>query len=211
MTNDKKENWLEIGTIVAPQGLKGELKVLSSSDFPERFERGGKRWLQSPNSLEVTQVELLKGRYLPGKDLYVVTLAEIENREAAEALRGYKLLVPQSDRPQLEADEYHVSELIDLEVYNQLNGEKIGIVSNVMWAGNDLLEVKLDREPVLEETSLPDLSKITRISKRRKFKPKKPKPVTILIPFVKAIVTSVDIQQKRIEIVPPSGLLELNQ
>jgi 16S rRNA processing protein RimM len=36
--NKKSDAWLEIGTIVAPQGLKGELRVYPNSDFPERFE-----------------------------------------------------------------------------------------------------------------------------------------------------------------------------
>jgi len=36
------------GTITAPQGLDGEVRVYSNSDFPERFEQPGQRWLQRP-------------------------------------------------------------------------------------------------------------------------------------------------------------------
>lgn len=39
------EDWLMIGKIVSPQGLKGEVRILSYSDFPERFEKAGKRWI----------------------------------------------------------------------------------------------------------------------------------------------------------------------
>jgi 16S rRNA processing protein RimM len=204
------DEWLEVGTIVAPQGLKGELRVSPSSDFPERFEKPGQRWLQSPDHFQTREVKLLKGRYIPGKNVYVIQLAEIGDRDRAETLRGYKLLVPQSDRPQLEVDEYHVSDLIDLEVYNQITGKNIGIITNIFWAGNDLLEVQLHQQPTIEEIPQTDLSQISRISKRRKIKPKRQKLATVLIPFVKAIVPVVDINGKRIEIQPPPGLLEVN-
>jgi 16S rRNA processing protein RimM len=179
------DNWLEVGKIVAPQGLQGELRVASDSDFPERFEQPGKRWLLSPNSVQPQEVELLGGRYIPGKDLYAIRLAGVENRDQAEALRGYRLLVLKSDRPQLDSDEYHVADLIDLEVYNQLTGENIGVVIDIILAGSDLLEVQLHRE--------------------------KEKKATVLIPFVKEIVPVVDLEGGRIEIEPPPGLLEINQ
>lgn len=203
------DEWLEIGTIVAAQGLKGEMRVYSESDFPERFEQPGKRWLLPLNSVQVQEIELLTGRYVPGKSIYVVQLAGIQDRDQAEALRGAKILVPLSDRPQLEEDEYHIADLVNLEVYHQQTQENIGIVTAILWAGNDLLEVTLYQQPEIEEKPLPDLSKV-RKSKHRKLKPQKHKPVTVLIPFVKEIVPVVDINAGRIEINPPPGLLEVN-
>ena len=44
------EEWIEIGTIVAPQGLHGELRVYPDSDFPERFLVPGTRWLKHPHT-----------------------------------------------------------------------------------------------------------------------------------------------------------------
>ena len=41
---------IEVGTITSPQGLKGELRVYSDSDFPERFTKAGTRWLQHPDT-----------------------------------------------------------------------------------------------------------------------------------------------------------------
>lgn len=172
--------WVEIGTIIAPQGLKGALRVQSDSDFPERFEEPGQRWLRSAEQKEPQAVELLKGYQVPGKSIYVIELAGIEDRNQAESLRGYKLLVPQSDRPPLDVDEYHVADLMNLEVYHHLSGEKLGTVTDFFLAGNDLLEVTLLR------------------GKKS------------LIPFVKAIVPVVDLKARRLEINPPAGLLELN-
>jgi 16S rRNA processing protein RimM len=203
------EDWLEVGVIVAPQGLKGELRVNHSSDFPERFEQPGQRWLQSPDRTQIKEVELLGGRYVPGKNLYVIRLAGIEDIDRAEELRGYKLLVRSCDRPQLAEDEYHVSDLIDLEVYNKFTGEKLGVIGDVLWAGNDLLEVTLDKQPPEEsQDTIPENDKS---HKKQKSKPKKQKPTTVLIPFVKEIVPVVDLEQRRIEITPPAGLLEVNE
>jgi 16S rRNA processing protein RimM len=134
--------WIEIGRIVAPQGLKGDIRVYPSSDFPERFTEPGKRWLLSPGQIEPRSIELLRGRYLPSKGLYVIELAGIENREQAEALRNSQLLIEQGDRPQLEVDEFYVPDLIGLTVINQLNRKVIGKVISIIFAGNDLLEVE---------------------------------------------------------------------
>jgi 16S rRNA processing protein RimM len=205
------DDWLEIGRIVAPQGLKGELRVYPNSDFPERFEEPGERFLKKPSETEPQPVKLLRGYYVPGKGLYIVQLAGVENRDQAEALRDCLLMVPASDRPTLQEDEYHVMDLLDSEVFNQLTGDVIGVVTNVIPAGNDLLEVQLYQQPEPTPTK-PEPPQPTRKSKIRKPKRKTAsKPATVLIPFVKAITPVVDLQQKRIEITPPPGLLEVNE
>ena len=208
---NNEQDWIEIGTIVAPQGLRGELRVYPDSDFPERFLEPGTRWLQHPKTGEIEEVELLGGRYIPGKNLYVIALEGVEYRDQAEALRDYKILVENSDRPKLAEDEYHVLDLINLEVFHQQTGEKIGIVTNLFSAGNELLEVTLDKQPVIESKPSHDLSQISRRSNRKKFKKHTTKPATILIPFVKEIVPVIDTNKKRIEINPPEGLLSINE
>lgn len=202
-----QEEWIEIGTIVAPQGLNGEMRVYPNSDFPERFLVPGIRWLQHPETGIIQEKELLGGRYIPGKNLYVIALKDIKYRDQAETLRDHKLLVAKSDRPELEEDEFHVADLINLEVFNQQTGEIIGVVTEVFYAGNDLLEVTLAKQPENSETKQVDLSQISRRSKRKKYKPKPNKLATILIPFVKEIVPVVDLANKRIEINPPEGLI----
>lgn len=205
--------WIEIGTIVSAQGLYGEMRVYPNTDFPERFLLPGQRWMAAPGNTEPQPVELLGGRLIPGKGLYVIELADIETREQAEALRDYRLLVPDSDRPTLEEDEFLVRDLIDLNVVIQATGECIGQVINVIPAGNDLLEVKLNTienevvnsdlsEPIPEE----ELNRSRR--KKRKNKSKPPKPKTILIPFVKEIVPVVNFEKGQLEITPPDGLIE---
>lgn len=204
------DGWLEIGKIVAPQGLSGEVRVYPQSDFPERFEVPGKRWLLRPGAAEPQPIELLTGRYIDGKNLYVLKLAGVDNCDFAEELRGCKLLVRESDRPELGEDEYHVVDLIGLPVFMQESGELVGTVVDIIAAGNDLLDVELhhkegERGRVGEGETRGEGEAL---SQNPKSKIKNPK--SVLIPFVKAIAPVVDLENRRIEITPPPGLLEVN-
>lgn len=201
---------IEIGRIVAPQGLQGELKVITDSDFPERFETAGVRWITTPSQKTPQPVDLIRGRQVPGKNVFIIKLAQVCDRTQAETLKGSKLYIDKNNKPQLEEGEYHVADLINLEVYDQKSQENIGVVIDVFSAGNDILEVKLHRQPEVTEEEAekaPDLSKISRVSKRKKVKVKKTKPITVLIPFVEEIVPIVDLKNRKIEINPPTGLL----
>lgn len=206
----ERKNLIEIGTIVSVKGLKGELKVKTDSDFPERFETPGVRWISLNSSQSLQEVELLKGEQIPGKNIFIIKLAGINDRTQGENLLGSKLFASLEDKPTLEENEYHVRDLINLEVYHQLTGEKIGIIVDIFTAGNDVLEVELHHQPQVKEKKTPDIDKINRVSKRRKFKEKKVKPLTVLIPFVEEIVPIVDIKNQRVEINPPQGLLNLD-
>lgn len=173
------DDWLVVGKIVAAQGLKGEVRVNSYSDFPERFLQAGKRWVRADDKDMPQPIELISGRNLPSKNnIYIVQFADVNNRDQAEALCGKVLLVPESDRPQLLDNEYHVTDLIGCDVFHQPSGKYLGKVKDVMAAGNDLLEVENEQHQ------------------------------QVLIPFVMEIVPIVDLAQKRIEVLPPNGLLE---
>jgi 16S rRNA processing protein RimM len=175
------EELLVVGRLVAPQGLRGELRILPLSDFPQRFTRAGGRWLQRQGGA-ARPVTLLGGRPLPGKGLFVVRLEGIDSREAAEAVVGEELLVRASDRPKLARGEFHLMDLVGLEVRLLASGQPLGSVTNLLHAGNDLLDVQLNGEH----------------GDRR-----------ILIPFVEAIVPRVELEEGWIGISPPPGLLEL--
>ncbi|AFY75403.1 16S rRNA processing protein RimM [Synechococcus sp. PCC 7502] len=171
--------WIVIGKIVSTQGLKGEVRVLSYSDFPERFEKAGKRWISKSETATPEPIELIHGRDVPGKiSLYVVKLGGIDTCDAAEALRGNLLMVQDSDRPKLAKNEYHVTDLIGCKVIHQPTGKYLGIVIDVLPGGNDLLEVQNDNQE------------------------------KVLIPFVEAIAPVVNIREKYIEITPPNGLVD---
>ena len=175
----ESDDWLSVGKIVGVQGLQGELRVNPASDFPERFTAPGPRWLRSRQGGEPTEIQLKKGRQLPGKSLFVVRFEGINNRGAAEALIGQELLVSADDRPELEEGEFHLLDLVGLDARLSADGPSIGTVTNLISGGNDLLELNT--------------------TDGRK----------LLIPFVEAIVPEVHLNEGWLLITPPPGLLEL--
>ena len=174
-----EQELLVVGRVVGVQGLNGELRINPMSDFPERFTRPGPRWLQRRGE-PPQPLELLAGRQLPGRELYVVRFAGVDDRSAAEALVGRDLLVPAADRPKLAKGEFHLLDLVGLEVRLAADGAVIGRVSDLIHAGNDLLEVELSE------------------GGRR-----------LLIPFVEAIVPRVELAEGWLSLTPPPGLMVL--
>lgn len=188
-TQPSPADWLSIGRIVGPHGLNGEVRVYPDSDFPERFEQSGDRWLLKPGAITPDSIKLIKGRFQEGKGLYILKFAGVNHRDQAEALRDAQLLVSAADRLPLEPGEFHVGDLIGLAVILQNTGEHIGTVQDIYRAGNDLLEVVLSVSSVKKA----DLGKPSR---------------TVLIPFVEAIVPVVDLTKGCVEITPPNGLID---
>ena len=176
-----KNEWLIVGLITSCHGIKGEVKVKSLSDFEERFLKPGIRWLQKENE-PPSKIELISGFKQPGKATFIIKLQGINTRNDAEQIKKFKILVKTDKLPKLKKEEFHLLELINLEVRTQENDgyKKIGQVINLENEKNNLLVIKL-------------------------FKNQK----KVLIPFVTEIVPLIDIKNNFLVINPPDGLLEL--
>ena len=183
-------SWQEIGRIVGAHGLEGEVRVYPTSDFPERFLEPGQRWVRRSGAETPEALDLVKGRYLEPKGLYILKFKQIQHRDAAESLHKAQLLVPATDRPALELGEFYVADLIGLKVVLQETQAVVGTVVDLYEAGNDLLLVEL----IPTDRSAEEATPAT--------------PKTVFIPFVEEIVPTVDIAQGFIEVNPPQGLLE---
>lgn len=104
-------------------------------------------------------------------------LSGVTNKEAADALRGTQLFVPRDRLPSLPDDEFYHADLIGLTV-TDTGGASLGKVLSVLNNGaDDLLEL-----------SAPGQKQ------------------SVLLPFTKAIVPTVDLSQGRIVADPPEGL-----
>ena len=117
-----KNEWLVVGLITSCHGIKGQLKVKSLTDFEERFLKPGMRWLQKENKTP-SKIELLTGFKQPGKETFIVKFKGINTRNQAEQLKKLKILVKTNTLPKLKKEEFHLLELINLEVKN-LENEK---------------------------------------------------------------------------------------
>ena len=176
-----KNEWLVVGLITSCHGINGQVKVKSLSDFEERFIKPGMRWLQKENE-SPSKIKLTSGFKQPGKEVFIVKFQGVNTRDHAKNLEKYKILVQTNKLPKLEKEEFHLLELINLQVKALENDQLkiIGKVINLENEKNNLLVIEL-------------------------FKNQK----RVLVPFVKEIVTVVDIKNNFIIIKPPRGLLEL--
>ena len=173
--------WLVVGLITSCYGISGQVKVKSLSDFEERFIQPGIRWLQKENE-SPSEIEITSGFKQPGKETFIIKFNGISTRNQAEQLKKYKILVKTNQLPELNENEFHILELINLQVKTLENKKlkTIGKVINLENEKNNLLVIQL-------------------------FKNQK----NVLIPFVKEIVPIVDLKKNFIIINPPKGLLEL--
>ncbi len=176
-----KIEWMVVGLITSSHGINGQVKVKSLSDFEERFLKPGMRWLQKEDELPL-EIELTSGFKKPGKENFIIKFHGVNTRNHAEQLKKHKILVKTNELPELKKEEYHLLELIDLQVKMLENNDLklIGKVINLENEKNNLLVIEL-------------------IKNQKK----------VLIPFVKEIVPLVDKENNFLIINPPKGLLEL--
>lgn len=136
------QGFVRIGQIVGSFGLKGGLKVAPLTDFSERFEVGSLLYLDGePREIVEAHWHKSQARLL---------IEGVTTIEEAEALKWKYLEVPQSDRPQLDEDEFLADDLVGMSVVE--GGKTIGRVSAVVNApAQDLLIVGDVMIPLVKE------------------------------------------------------------
>ena len=126
------ENLTHIGTISAPFGVKGAIKLYTIGD-PHRLLDLERVWLEGRGWLKV-QIAEAHGPAVMYKFLGV------DSREGAELLKTLKVYAADDELPPLEDDEFYHHQLVGLPI-RSLEGEDLGRVKSVIALGSgDLLE-----------------------------------------------------------------------
>ena len=129
---DKKE--ILVAKIVAPQGIRGEVRVQT--------------YTQAPSDLKTLKVHANKFkegafhfiRVLPSSSVIIARIDGVNDRNAAELLRNTELFVNRKDLPELKSGEYYQTDLIGMRVVR--DGITIGLVDNIQnYGGGDILEL----------------------------------------------------------------------
>lgn len=176
------KNFITIGKIVKTIGIKGNLKVISLTDFPERFNKLKKVSLYCEASKEF-YVNIVDGS-LEFKikecrvfDTYVnIKFKDFETIDESKGLVNQFVMIDEKKRIKLEDGRYYFYELIDSEVFN--NGKLIGkVISFVNYGSGDLLNVR-------------------HVGKE------------VLIPFRNEFVKNIDLVKKRIDVDLIEGFLD---
>ena len=113
--------WLKVGQIVGTHGIRGEVRVISRTDFPEeRFSPGVRLMLRHPR-LE-SPVPLTVERSRPHKRVLLIKFREWNNINDAEPYKGGELVVEGSEALDLDEGEYYFYQIIGCEVVHHRRG-----------------------------------------------------------------------------------------
>lgn len=161
-----------VGRIGPAHGVRGAVVVQPFTDAPDERFAPGAVLLTGAAPLTVTSSHWHGNRLL-------VQFDGVEDRDAAQRLRGTDLHVPASSRPALDdPDDFYDTDLIGLSV-SMVDGRSLGPVRDVIHSpAADYLVVEVDGQERL-------------------------------VPFVAAVVPTVDVAGGRVVIDPPEGLLDL--
>lgn len=131
----EKSNRLEVGKIVNTHGLRGEVKVVSWTDYPEVFEDIEKVYSESSGErLDIRNIKYQKNNL-------IIKFAQIDSIEAAEKYKNTVLLADREDLGVLEDGVYYIADLIGCKVITD-DERIIGNISDVINTGsNDIYEV----------------------------------------------------------------------
>lgn len=162
---------IKVGKIVNAVGLKGEVKVYNYSDSSEIYEITPQMYVGT-ELLDIENVRLQK-------NMVILKLEGIDDRNAAEAAKGRDIFITEYDLPELEEGEYYVRDLIGMTVEEQ-DGDVLGKVTDVL------------------QNTAQDVFEVARENGKQ-----------LLIPRVDEFILDIDLDTRKIKVSLPEGLLDL--
>ena len=128
------ENKILVGKIVAPQGIRGDVRIQTFSEKPQDFQKF------KIQSSKFKESDFRFVRIIPNSTVIIAHIAGFDDRNAAETLRGTELYIDRGALPELSSDEYYQADLIEFVVMR--DGEKIGTVAGFQnFGAGDIIEL----------------------------------------------------------------------
>lgn len=190
------DEWVWLARVRRPQGRKGEVFAEILTDFPEKFAERRRLWLVAERDAKVRSLgkEITSGPAGPRemkllnhwlhKGGVVFHFAGIESISAAEELTGLGVAIPQAERTKLEENEAYIGDLMGCVLVNV--------------AGSVPVEVGMIED--VDRSAGPVAMLIVKGAKGE-----------IIVPFAKSYLRRIDLEQKRVEMDLPEGLVDLNR
>ncbi len=162
-----------IGAIAGVRGLKGEVRIKSFTADPDDIAAYG------PVSTEDGKRTYRINVTAHAKGLIIARLDGIEDRDAAEALKGTRLYVPKSVLPEPGDGDFYHADLIGLRAETE-DGDRLGTVKAVHnFGAGDIIEITDESGQGKED---------------------------LMVPFTAELVPEVDLSEGRIVVAPPEVL-----
>lgn len=189
-------SWIVLAHLLRPQGRKGEVLAELFTDFPERFGERKQVFLApsgfageagSARSAEIISFWLPVGK---NQGRIVLQFSGCDTITQAEGLAGLDVIVPSEERISLDEDSAYLSDLVGCTVYD--GSTSVGVIADIHFPATPDGARRLEEAAPLLEVASNDGEEI-------------------LIPFAKAFVVNVDTKMKRIDMVLPPGLVDVNR
>ena len=167
-------DYVMVGKITNSHGIKGEVKILSFNDDLASFDYYKKLYIKNQTGFEEFVIERKRSH----KNMMIVKFTQFDNINDILKFKEKEVYVKKQDLPELENNEYYISDLIGLEVIDQDNNP-IGYLSQVFnYTNNDVYE-------------------ITDTHGKKH-----------LVPAIKEFIQSINMDNKTITIITIDGLIE---
>ena len=181
----KPTSYVTLARIVRPQGRHGEVAAEILTDFPDHLKTLKSAYLWDGKAAEPRPAAVRKCWISMSHGGQAVFHFEgSDSINDAERFVGLQVQVPFEERVALPAGSYFVTDLIGCEVFIR-GGARVGVIRDVQPTGEGVAGTPL----LVVDSARGEL----------------------LIPLAEEICVKVDLDARRVEIVPPDGLLDLNQ
>lgn len=129
-----EQNKILVGKIVAPQGIRGDVRVQTYSEKPSDFQKF------NVTSNRFAEKDFRFIRTVPNSSVIIAHINGFDDRNAAETLRGVELFINRDTLPAIQDGEYYQADLIGFTVIR--DGEKIGVVAGFQnFGAGDIIEL----------------------------------------------------------------------
>ena len=150
-------NYYDVATIVKTHGIKGELQVISLTDFPEeRFQPGSQLFIEKDDG-QHQEVEVESAR--PHKQFMLIKLKGYDNINDVLQFTKKKLQVSEDQQDDLPQGQYYYRQIVGLDV-KTTDGQLLGQIKEIMPTGaNDVWVVARPNKEDLLLPAIPDVIK----------------------------------------------------
>lgn len=128
--------YFEIGRIVNTQGVKGDVRIVPSTDDIKRFEKLEEVIVTTNKNVQILTIE----KVWYNKKFVIIKFKEISNMTEGEKYKNSVITIPVSQGLKLKKDEYYMRDLYGMEVFEE--GKFIGVLKDIIVTGaNDVYSI----------------------------------------------------------------------
>ena len=144
--------FLAVGKLLKPHGVRGEMRVKIWTDFPERLRTGATVYLGKTR--RQVRIKSVRGH----QSSALIAFDEFESREAAGEFRNQVIFVRTADLPPLPEGEMYQHQLLRLQVVLDADDTPLGVIAEILETGAN--DVFLVRPPQGKDILIPDIDSV---------------------------------------------------